>query len=378
MKNMHKNQAGAATIMIAMVLTIVITLIVIGFSTLTRNDQTQTLDKTLSSQAQYAAESKINEIAAKLKDPSVVSKPYCGPSAGDNTPEQFVNAGTYPELADVMITCATYNVTPTTLHYANLNNGSPKQFIVKPSDTTNATKVRTIIFRWKPKVDTCTVNSNSAEFFTSTSLSSGNGCPVLRITISRQDAASQGKIFTGYSIPTSGTTADARFERFESASNPNGGYQSRNPTGNQASGEDDSTNCGTSSTDRTCMVAIRFDATNWWTNGNYGLVSVAAIGGDIKNLEIKAYANTVTVPSGGAATFPVGTEIPLINAQAMVDVTAKSGDTIKRIVAYPSTDPDGETWEPGAAALANQLCKNYQVDGTQGTAGTAAAGAFCY
>ena len=62
MRQILKNQSGMASIMFAIFMAIVLCLLAVGFATLVRNDQRQTLDKTLSNQATYAAESAINKI----------------------------------------------------------------------------------------------------------------------------------------------------------------------------------------------------------------------------------------------------------------------------------------------------------------------------
>ena len=61
------NQKGMSSILFAMVFIIILSLIGVGFATLVRKDQRETLDKTLSFQAQYAAETAINRKAAELQ-----------------------------------------------------------------------------------------------------------------------------------------------------------------------------------------------------------------------------------------------------------------------------------------------------------------------
>ncbi|MFO0881867.1 MAG: hypothetical protein U0491_00250 [Candidatus Saccharimonadales bacterium] len=64
------NQQGLSAILFSMVFAIILSLLAIGFATLVRNDQRQVLDKTLSYQAQYAAETAINRVGAQLRDPN--------------------------------------------------------------------------------------------------------------------------------------------------------------------------------------------------------------------------------------------------------------------------------------------------------------------
>src|SRR5690349_5561347 len=60
-------QSGMASIVITMVTMVVISLIVIGFATISRREQRQSLDQLLSSQAFYAAESGIEDATAIIK-----------------------------------------------------------------------------------------------------------------------------------------------------------------------------------------------------------------------------------------------------------------------------------------------------------------------
>ena len=55
------DQKGMAAILITLIMMIVISLIVLGFAQITRHDQQQALDKQLSTEAFYAAESGIND-----------------------------------------------------------------------------------------------------------------------------------------------------------------------------------------------------------------------------------------------------------------------------------------------------------------------------
>lgn len=66
-RNIRNNQEGIVSIMVTMILMIVITLIVVGFAQVTRRTQRETLDRQLSTQAYYAAESGVNEAISYFK-----------------------------------------------------------------------------------------------------------------------------------------------------------------------------------------------------------------------------------------------------------------------------------------------------------------------
>ena len=84
------NEEGFASIVIALILIIVLSLLTIGFAQLARREQQTALSKQLANQAQYAAESGINDAYYDLShnDPTTVSATYPNgyPYIYDNTP----------------------------------------------------------------------------------------------------------------------------------------------------------------------------------------------------------------------------------------------------------------------------------------------------
>src|SRR5581483_12189470 len=60
------SQSGMASFLIVMIMMVVITLIILGFSQVTRRNEREALDRELSSQAFYAAESGVNVTTSKI------------------------------------------------------------------------------------------------------------------------------------------------------------------------------------------------------------------------------------------------------------------------------------------------------------------------
>ena len=75
MKVQRQYEAGVVSIMVTMIMMIVITLIVLGFAEISRNEQRNALDAQLSVQAYYAAESGINDARAALTSMLTVGTP---------------------------------------------------------------------------------------------------------------------------------------------------------------------------------------------------------------------------------------------------------------------------------------------------------------
>jgi hypothetical protein len=84
-----KNERGMVSFIVTMVLMVVIALIVLGFSQLSRREQRQALDRQLSTQAYYAAESGVNDAIKAIHSGYGTNKTQCGP---DGSP-QFPVAG---------------------------------------------------------------------------------------------------------------------------------------------------------------------------------------------------------------------------------------------------------------------------------------------
>jgi Tfp pilus assembly protein PilX len=78
-EKLHQNEQGIVAIVVTMIIMIVLTLLVTGFAQLARREQRSSLDRQLSTQAFYAAESGINDAQRAIKDPAFTNPlPYDG------------------------------------------------------------------------------------------------------------------------------------------------------------------------------------------------------------------------------------------------------------------------------------------------------------
>jgi len=82
--NLHRDQGGFASIVIALILIVVLALITVGFAQLARREQQNALDKQLASQAYYSAESGVNDTQQIVQN--AFSNPAAIPSLHDLTP----------------------------------------------------------------------------------------------------------------------------------------------------------------------------------------------------------------------------------------------------------------------------------------------------
>ena len=81
----RSNQSGLVSFTVTLIMMLVITLIILGFAQISRRESQQTLDRQLSAQAYYAAETGINDAKMTINDTvnlgnPIQSKDVCGPT----------------------------------------------------------------------------------------------------------------------------------------------------------------------------------------------------------------------------------------------------------------------------------------------------------
>ncbi len=181
------DQRGMAAIVITMVTMVVISLIVIGFATISRREQRQSQDQLLSSQAFYAAESGVEDAKSIIKDAIAKGDPIkAKDDCNDNKPGPGTN---YPTddatIVDsdygVSYTCLKVDPEPRTLQY----DGVADNGIIVPINTPQPTGQLEIT--WRPTGDPgglpsadCPTSTNNS-FSPQTDWSCGYG--VLRVDI---------------------------------------------------------------------------------------------------------------------------------------------------------------------------------------------------
>ncbi len=310
MKTRNSSQTGLASILFAMIMVIVLSLMAVGFATIARSDQRQTQDKTLSNQATYAAETAINRAATDIRNRIMTGLPVTNDStcAADQSPVARIVTN------DVEVTCVLIDATPLKLDTGA--SSTPTVIPIKPDGLNSVNKIRVT---WRANN-----TSRVATYGSATRLDFGvaNAIPTLRITAS--PSSNIGNISTVYARPISSGTGSVSFG-----------------TG-AASGGIGSAACSAG----LCTLTLAI-TTGPWTSANTGILSIVSLDGD----------SSVTVEGLNAADAPV----ELYGAQVAIDATARAGDVIKRLVAniaYSST-----TWRPSAALVSGDLCKNYRLDG---------------
>lgn len=115
-QTLRGNQQGMVSIVVTMIIMVVLTLIVTGFAQLARREQRESLDRQLSTQALYAAESGINDAIKAINAGNISNKPDCDTSIPGVSPQ--ING------TDVQYTCLLINSNNDTNQYQNVGTES--------------------------------------------------------------------------------------------------------------------------------------------------------------------------------------------------------------------------------------------------------------
>lgn len=193
--SIDSEQQGMVSILVCMIMMIVITLVVLGFSQLSRSQLTETLNRQLSTEAFYAADSGINNTAAYIK--AQVAAGLAG-NITDQTTCNSITNGPYNKSANldttsaVSYTCVTVTAAPSSLSY-DIPAGSSAAFPITPSAA-----VSSLTFSWNNVDGTTNFACPTAGTFTPSGASWSCSPSVLQVDlISSANSASQATQETG-------------------------------------------------------------------------------------------------------------------------------------------------------------------------------------
>ncbi len=119
--SLRKNESGIVSLMLTIFVMIILTLIVVGFSEITRREERQSLDRQLSTQAFYAAESGVNLTVNTIRKDAatagfVPQVTTCGP----------VDLGPAADTLGTSVPCVLYDAQPKDLEYTAINQQAGK------------------------------------------------------------------------------------------------------------------------------------------------------------------------------------------------------------------------------------------------------------
>ncbi len=320
------NEVGMVSIMVTMIMIVVISLIVLGFAQVTRNNQRSALDRQLSTQAFYAAETGINDAKTYVRaNPLTPTTTTCGQfitTAGLTTKSKLTTDGS------VAYTCLTVNNNPNTLRFQTVAMGNS---IVTP--LFSGVNIPSLTFSWQAN---SVGSTDSADCSTGSTLPASVGAGawdcgygLLRLDLVPDNGASgasglasQTKTF--FFKPSNSATASPSFNNFTSLG-----------------GRGTLANVRCSSVTRTCSASLNMSGAASTTR-YYARISAV----------YRALQNVVISSSNPSVGFS--------GAQAIIDSTGKSQDVLRRLQVRMSLLSN--TQVPGnAIESTGELCKLISV-----------------
>jgi Tfp pilus assembly protein PilV len=329
--NAARKESGMASFLIVMIMMVVITLIVLGFSQVTRRNSREALDRQLSSQAFYAAESGVNATTSAISSyvktngyNNLAAKTTCpnnyDPSDvnGNGTSITALNSG-------VRYTCVLVNPNPSTLQYNPTQKGS----LVFPVAANG--NLKSLTFTWNVQsggTDTNCTGANAQSFPQSAAWSCDFG--ILRLDLLANPTGNVNNLTanttTLYLTPLGGHSGSITLPNFNSISHA---YVA------SASG------C----TGGTCSVTVNLNP----SVSSYA-VRALSLYRDAPNMIISG-----VLAGNTAATFS--------GAQAVVDTTGQAQDELRRIQVRvqlsASADPD--SIPAYGMSSSTDICKHFSI-----------------
>lgn len=173
------NQDGFASLVIAIVLVLVLSLITVGFAELMRHEERSALDRQLSSQAYYAAESGINDATQAINQGYLAGKDQCGVGKGlDTTSNPAYPAIISGSLSNNLVAvdashnptnasypCLLINPHPPDLHYDSVATTTSRTIEFTALDSSNLpTSITKLKLSWQNEKGTSVDDTGNSVF----------------------------------------------------------------------------------------------------------------------------------------------------------------------------------------------------------------------
>ncbi len=328
---MKKNESGFVSIIVAALIMIILSLLTIGFTRLMQREQRQSLDRQLSRQALYAAESGINDVYRALQTNAALAteKTTCDTSV-------LVPDGVEITSPDGTLeyTCILYDKDPKELEY-NLSTMQSQLAELKSKDGKN---IASITFRWGPPEGSPAFVYGACD----SSLPASYQAALLHIDMSRVGS-------TGYNRANLQNSADNfYFKPCRDGASPAAGTAASQAYSPATKGDLVNVVCASSGA-QPCSATLTFSSGETST-------------GFFARLQSMYEAGRVTI---SAQQYQAGTSGPtedmeFLGGQTSIDVTARSNDVIRRLrVAVPVS---GSTVISEAAVqVFDGMCKQLSV-----------------
>lgn len=339
-ENVIKNQQGFASLVIALVLIIVLSLLTVGFAQLARREQQNALDKQLATQAYYAAETGVNDAIYDLQHHTLTgSINTCGAVTPVSDPGGKLLNDVVNNSAGASYPCVLVQVTPASLPFTNVDSGESRSITFQPSSSAPLPIPSTI---------TLTINwQNSTSPLSLPPAALGHNFPQRNSW--NYPAVMQFGVtpFNGSGPITRGSLMGSTFAAyFYPAGSGSAANYATSPTNTGATSGDFgkilNAQCSVTGNSSSCSAQITnipYDATN-----NTYLIHIM----DFYKL------SAVTITANDSSGSPINFK----NSIWTIDVTGKAQNVLKRIqVSVPQSAP---AWFPGQAVIGD-VCKHMQT-----------------
>ncbi|SRR6266568_5213051 len=324
---LRKNQSGMVSIMVTMILMIVLSLIVIGFAQISRRNQREVLDRQLSTQAFYAAESGVNDVRNLM---ATIGAPPAK-TACTNSGAFYSNLQPNINSANgISYSCVLVNPTPPILQYNDIDTTAIETPI---QNVDPAAPIKTLTLTWQPNASVASPlafcpTSTTNVFSTTVVWKCGYG--VMRADLVPTDGlltanSLAANTMTTFAVPVGGAPGSLIHYAPDNA-NPN-----------------DLTTvlCNTTQ----CQLTI--DNMQGY-NSYYLRLSSLYVG----------------VPLQINGTDINGKPVNFVNGQVIIDATGKAQDVLRRIQAYVALKPNPSNPNPGNAITSfGPVCKRFTATG---------------
>lgn len=319
-------QDGFASIIIALVIVIVLSLLTVGFAQLARREQQDALNRQLASQAYYAAESGVNDVVSKLgalqtqqlTNPSTMDKNRCL-----NLPAILPDAR-IDNQTDVGYNCVLLDLKPPTIDYTGVTDRSSRHLTF----TTTGNGLKSLKVSWGSKNTGKTPRTGST--FEFTKKDDWNAPGVIQFSLTKLGHTGTynrdtliNNTFTAYLYPSTNSANTVSFNTVDDASQAPIVPGNCQPTGKYP-------------------CEVRINDINGHPDEMYLLRIVNYY--DTTDLSINDARDGIS-----QALFEDG--------QAVIDVTGKAKNVLKRIQVRVPLKPTADT--PEFAIESQSMCKRF-------------------
>ena len=334
-QSLFKNQQGLVSIVVAVILMLIMSLIVISMSQNTQREQRQTLDRQLSDQAFYNAESGINDVTSYLYGPDGATAPSRKISC--LTPPLGAYSNTIGNDPSNKYTCILYDRAPKTLQKDNVSLSSPEIIPINPvrDDGTTGVNLHSLTLSWDDAQERdktieapCEFNSNDPQVLPPDCNTKGyGGLRAELISPAGDRVTTQKQTLVSFLMPSNTNGADIILSDVSLVYPNNQGLFSP-------------TKCNGPAGQRRCSKTI------------------TDIGRQNMFLALRSIYRPVNLTISGKADD--GSDIRFKDAQIVIDSTGKASDVLRRVqVRIPATSQ--YTYPGFALQSKDSICKVLNV-----------------